>query len=85
MATIAEELLDIIGKLPTEQQQRLLDYARDLAQPRPAPRSALPPGKPKEAFLAFQSDLPTEVVDEMERAIEQDCERIEPDDHKLSL
>jgi hypothetical protein len=78
-ATLAEERLDLLNTLPVERQQQVLEYARDLAQPRPAPRSPLPPGKPKEAFLAFHSDLPAEAVDEMERAIEQGCERIEPD------
>jgi hypothetical protein len=34
--------------------------------------------KPATALLAFAGKIPAEVVDEMERLIDEDCERIDP-------
>jgi len=83
MATIAEEVLDILNRLPPAEQQRVLAYAR--AQAAQFPSTLLPQGKPVTDFLAFRSSLDPETVDEMARAIEEGCERIEPDDDDLSF
>lgn len=80
MATIAEELLGLLGKLPMEQQQRVLEYARELSRPRPAPRSPLPPGKPVSELLNWRPTMTPEEVETMRQAIEEDCETIEPDE-----
>lgn len=76
MATLTEELVDVVTRLPDEQQRRVLDYARALT----AQAYTLPPGKPANDFLAFRPSMPPEVAEEMRRAIEEDCETIEPDD-----
>jgi hypothetical protein len=78
MATLAEALLDIVNRLPDEQQRRVLDYARALeAHPSPP---LTPPGKPAGDFLAFRPTISVETADEMGLAIEEACETIEPDE-----
>lgn len=80
MATVAEELVALVERLAPDQQRRVLDYARDLAQSAPAPRSVLPPGPPASALLNFRPTMSPEDVEAMRRAIEEDCETIEPDE-----
>jgi len=43
------------------------------------PETKLPPGTPGEALLGFK--LPLEEVEAMERAIEEGCERVDPDEY----
>lgn len=84
MATIAEEILAIVKRLPPEEQRRVLDYAQEREQSIPTV-SALPAsGTPMSNLLRFAGALPSDVVDEMAEAI-QDCERIETDDDDLSF
>jgi len=83
MATLTEELLDVVGRLPDAQQRLVLDYARALTAPS-RPPSPPPPSKPASDFLAFRPSMPPEDAEEMRRAIEEGCETIEPDDD-LSL
>jgi hypothetical protein len=85
MATVPEEVLDILNRLPLAEQQRVLEYARMRAQTTQISPSVLPQGKPIKDFLAFRSSLDPETVDEMARAIEEGCERIESDDDGLSF
>ncbi len=72
MATIPEELLDIVGRLPTDQQRRVLDFARDLAA-HPSQASTLPPGKPASELLSFRPTLTPEEAESMRQAIEEGC------------
>ena len=53
MATTAEELHTMIDRLPAQDQERMLAYARELARPRPAPGTPLPLGTPPEVLLRF--------------------------------
>lgn len=76
MATIPEEIGAIVSSLPPDKQADVLKYVRQLAQP----TSTLPPGTPLKALLAFRPTISPEAVDEMEKAIEEGCERIELDD-----
>lgn len=80
MATIPEEIVTVLNRLPLDEQRRVLAFAQNLAQSIPAPRSVLPPGMPIQDLLQFLPALPREAIDEMERAINEDCERIEIDD-----
>lgn len=78
MATTVEELRSLIDRLPPQDQERMLAYARELAQPRPAPRTPLPTGSPPEALLRFT------VSSEVGEALEQahiESQKIDPDEH----
>jgi len=80
MATTAEELHTMIDRLPAQDQERMLAYARELARPRPAPRTPLPPGTPPEVLLRFT--VSPEVGEALEQAFIE-SERIDPDEHIL--
>jgi hypothetical protein len=84
MSTISEELNTIFNHLPLDKQQQVLDYARSLGTWNKS-SSQLPPGTPFEALRAFKPTLSPEIVDEMEQAINEECERIEPDTDVLSF
>ncbi len=76
MATTAEELRTVIDKLSPQDQERMLAYARELAQPQPFPHTPLPPGTP--GYIVAQLSVSPEVGEAMARALE-DTERIDPD------
>jgi hypothetical protein len=80
MATSADELLDVLSRLPADQQRRVLGYARALAE-RSLPISTPPPGKPASELLKFPPTLTHEEVESMRRAIEEGCETIEPEEY----
>lgn len=80
MATIAEEINTLVGRLSLEKQQLLLQYARQLDT-----GNGLPPPKPINALRDFVTTVPPDIIDEMERIIEEQCERIEPFDDDLSF
>lgn len=85
MASTLEELREVVGRLSAERQRQVLAFARQLAQapdPLPFPPPvAPPPGTPPEVLLRFS--LPKADVEAMQRAIEEDCETIEPDEHEF--
>lgn len=77
MATIADELASVLAHLPQRDQERVLSFARELADQPQFPHTPLPPGSSPDALLRIQSDL--EVGEAMEQAHEE-CERIWPDE-----
>jgi len=77
MATISEELHTVIDRLPPREQQRLLDYARELAATTAAPPTPLPPGTPPEVLLRFT--VAPDIGEAMQSALEE-CERIDTDE-----
>ena len=77
MATISEEVRSLLERLPTGDQQRVLDYARRLADVQPFPHTPLPPGSSPDVLLRIT--VTPEVGEAMERALE-DCERIDFDE-----
>ena len=83
MATVPEEIQAIVKHLSPDEQLWVLDFAQRLVQThsrvRPLPRSTPPPGTPGKALLGIK--LPLEDVEAMERAIMEDCERIDPDEY----
>lgn len=87
MSTVAEELNGLLDHLSAEDQLRLLDYARALAHPASSqgplsrPRTPLPPGTPIRDLAQFVPSAPSEAIEDMARIIEEDCERIDPDEH----
>jgi len=69
---LEEQLLNEVRRLPDDQQQRVLDFARMLSTPRPV-------GVPGKDLLRFAGAIPSEDLQEIAEAIEQDCERIDTD------
>ncbi len=83
MATTVEEINALVEQLSPNYQQKVLKLAQELAQMqqfvKSLPETKLPPGTPGEALLGFK--LPLEEVEAMERAIEEGCERVDPDEY----
>ena len=82
MATVSEELHELIDHLSSNHQWQLLKFAKMLSQADPYitsfPESNLPPSKPGSALEHFEISL------EDARAME-DCERIFPDEYRIDL
>jgi len=73
-AQIQTALLDALGRMPLPSQQVLLDVALRLAV------AAEPtPGTPFHQLKHLVGTLPNDVVDEMQQAIDDHCERIDSD------
>lgn len=79
MATIAEELASLLAQLPPSDQERVLNFARDLALPPTTQHTPLPPGAPGRLIANLRVD--PETADAMERAHEE-CEQVWPDEHR---
>lgn len=77
MATIAEELSSLLERMPSRDQERVLSFARSLANPVSYPHTPLPPGRSPDALLRIRVE--PEVAEAMEKAMEE-CERIWPDE-----
>lgn len=73
-STIEQQVMDYLRRMSSDQQQKLLDYARKIQTDPPA-------GIPGEVLAerARTIDWPPEDLAEMMAAIEEDCERIDPD------
>lgn len=69
------ELLDVLHRLKPEEQQQVLDFARNL------PGSKRPRGVPASQLFKLAEGLfePSD-VEEMMKAIEEDCEKIDYDE-----
>lgn len=72
-SSLAREVVTQLERLPLEQQRQVLDFARALAE-------AKPRGVPGSALLQFAGAIPLDDLAAMARAIEGDCERIDPDE-----
>lgn len=77
MTAVKDEIMHELEHLTPEQQQRLLDFSRELRG-----ISVLPPGTPGELLLAKMDQFQFEPgdVDEMMQFIEAECEIVNPDD-----
>jgi hypothetical protein len=73
MSALEEEIHDRLKKLRPEQREQVLEYTRSLGHKplRGTPSEALRP------FLGIWSD---EDAEEVKRAIEEACERVDPND-----
>jgi hypothetical protein len=69
MATLAEEVIDILTRLPPDKQRRALAFVRSLDQAIPAPISTPPPGAPGSSILKYHPKMSLEDAEAMERAI----------------
>ena len=79
-SAVRDEIIERVDHLSVEAQRKLLDIVRQLD-------NGLPRGVPGEEFWRKTAGLiPKEDAEEMLRAIEEDCERIDPADcHPLNL
>jgi len=72
-STLEKELHQRMGELSPSQQREVLRFAEELAKSRPK-------GTPGKDLLRFAGTISPEDAEEMRRAIEEDCERIDPDE-----
>jgi hypothetical protein len=74
--SVREAILQQLDTLTPEQQRSLLDYARSL--------QTIPAGTPGQVLLEHMQEFKFEPgeVDDMMRAIDEACERIDPDEWK---
>jgi hypothetical protein len=70
---IQSELLSYIGQLPGDDQARVVEYARTLADK----KKPLLRGTPGKDLLHLAGTIPHDDLELMKRAIEEDCERID--------
>ncbi len=68
--TLTQQIIERVNQLDAEQQQKVLEFMRELARPR---------GVPAQSLLKFAGRIAPEDLDRMEQAME-DCERIDPDE-----
>jgi len=69
MATIDLEIAKLLHRLPEAQQQRVLDFARELA-------AVKLHGIPGADLLAFAGRIPPDDLQRMSDAIEEGCETV---------
>jgi hypothetical protein len=71
--TLQEQLLKEVHELPPALQRRVLDFARALAE-------STPRGTPGDELLQFAGTMTPAEADEFLRAIDEDCERVDPNE-----
>ena len=72
MVALERELHERLSRLRPDQRLQVLEYARALSE---GPRR----GVPGESLLRFAGTLSPEQAEELTRAIEDGCERVDPD------
>jgi hypothetical protein len=81
MTTTVEEIIALVNRLSPADQQRVLEFAKDLAQEpvaiRSLPKSTPSPGTPGWKLLRFT--VSEEDAEIMEKALE-DCENVDIDE-----
>ncbi len=71
---LEQQLLNELRRLDSTKQQRVLAFVRELAE------MGKPRGVPAAELLRFGGLIPREDLEEMRRAIEEECERIDYDE-----
>ena len=69
MAMIDREITELLHRLPELQQQRVLEFARELAEVKPQ-------GVPGADLIAFGGRIPPDDLQRMQDAIEEGCEAV---------
>jgi hypothetical protein len=67
--TVKDEIIDQVNRLDAPQQQKVLDYAR---------RLTVAAGTPGRDLMPFVGSIDPADLDAMSRAIQEGCEKIEP-------
>ena len=70
--SIPDTIRECVERLPGTDQVRVLEYAKSLARPRR--------GVPGRNLLKFAGTISLEDLEIMRLAIEEGCERVEPDE-----
>jgi hypothetical protein len=73
ITTLHDQLLKQVDQLSAEDQHRVLEFASTLLKTNP------PKNRPKH-FLELFGTLDSQSAEEMKQAIEEGCERIDPND-----
>jgi hypothetical protein len=71
MADVSPELIEELRTLSEDQQREVLAFTRALKRPR---------GVPARSLLRFAGSIPADDLEKMARAIEEGCERVDPDE-----
>jgi hypothetical protein len=71
--TLAQQIAEEAAKLPLADQQRVLAFAQALSLSHSR-------GTPGKDLLKFVGSIDKEDLEAMKQAIEEECERIEPDE-----
>jgi len=77
-SAIQSELNSYLSQLGTEDQARVIELARALANGTGSTEKKQLRGTPGKELLQFVGTIPPEDLDIMERVIEEECERINP-------
>jgi hypothetical protein len=72
-AQLVSEILEQVKALPDNLQHQVLSFARAL-------RTITQQGITGKLLLQFSGSIPAEDVDEIRRAIETDCEQVDPNE-----
>ncbi len=72
-SSLREELLKEMDGLSPALQHRVLDFARAMAE-------STPQGTPGDDLLQFAGTMTASEADEFLRHIEEDCERVDPNE-----
>lgn len=67
--SVKDEIIEQVDRLDAPQQRKVLDFAR---------RLTLPPGTPGRHLLPFVGSISPEDLEAMSHAIQEGCEKIEP-------
>lgn len=67
--TVKDEIIDQVDRLDVPQQRKVLDFAR---------RLTAPDGTPGRDLMRFVGCIDPADLDAMSRAIQEDCEKLEP-------
>lgn len=71
--TLKKEIIGQLDRLTEDEQRRILEFARALA-------SSTPKGTPGRELIRFAGMFDPEDARRMAEAIEEECERIDPDE-----
>ncbi len=75
---IKRRVLEQLDALDADGKREVLDFSRELsAQKASEARQPRPVGDTGGALLAFAGTIPAEDLEEIRRAVEEDCERID--------
>ncbi len=69
--SLKQQILDQLDRLDTDKQRQVLEYAQRLSTPQ---------GVPGESLFRFIGLIPTDDLEKMAQAIEEDCENIDLDE-----
>ena len=79
MSTTLERLHALVDQIPVDKQEQALELIQEFTSLN-SPKTKLPPGATASDVRNLHFSMSKEEIDSMERAIMEDCERIDPDE-----